>query len=180
LPGLCLTPLAVGIIAGGTLTLGIDPFAFLFGLCVAAVALALGVPAELLLERLGWVDWRLYLGLGAFVGGVLPGLFAVPAYLLVPGGRVNGALAGLAVALFGCAVLGAIAALVFWAAARPIASREPRGRACRVSRSFRRHSGRALGSRPIPAAAMRLLYRAGKPMTIHQVSKPPGPAPACG
>jgi hypothetical protein len=95
--GFWIAPLTVGIITGGALTLAIDPIAFLVGLSAAAVAavvtLAMGVPVGLLLERLGWVDWRVYLGAGA--------------------------LAGLAVALVGCAGLGGVAALIFWAAVRP-------------------------------------------------------------
>jgi hypothetical protein len=121
--GFWIAPLTVGIITGGALTLAIDPIAFVVGLCAAAVAavvtLALGVPAWLPLDRLGWVDWRVYVGAGTLAGGVLPGLLAVPAYLLIAADRMPGALAGLAVALFGCAVLGGLAALIFWAAVRP-------------------------------------------------------------
>lgn len=121
--GFWLAPLTVGILTGGALTLAFDPFAVLVGLTAAAVAavvtVALGVPIWLLLERLGWFDLRVYLGAGALVGGVLPGLFAVPVYLLVPANRPPGALVGVAAALVACAVLGAVAALVFWAAVRP-------------------------------------------------------------
>jgi hypothetical protein len=121
--GFWIAPLTVGIVTGGALTLAIDPFAFLIGACAAAVAavvtLALGVPVWLLLERLGWVDWRVYVAAGALAGGVLPGLLAVPAYLLIAANHLSGAFPGLAVALVGCAVLGGLAALIFWAAVRP-------------------------------------------------------------
>jgi hypothetical protein len=43
----------------------------------------------------------------------------MPADLLIAADRMPGALARLAVALFGCAVLGGLAALVFWPAVRP-------------------------------------------------------------